>query len=135
MDLNDLERNVRDGVHMGSLAGAWLAVVAGLGGMRHHGDSLGFAPRLPPRIQGLTFRLTFLDRLLKVTVNRSRASYTLVRGRPLTFDHFGKQLRLTSRRSVVRPIPRLAALDEPKQPPGRAPMRRGQERPRELRPR
>ena len=56
-------------------------------------------------------------------------------GRPLTFDHFGKQLRLTSRRSVVRPIPRLAALDEPKQPPGRAPMRRGQERPRELRPR
>jgi alpha,alpha-trehalose phosphorylase len=135
MDLNDLEHNVRDGVHMGSLAGAWLAVVAGLGGMRHHGDSLGFAPRLPPRIQGLTFRLTFLDRLLKVTVNRSRASYTLVRGRPLTFDHFGKQLRLTSRRSVVRPIPRLAPLDEPKQPPGRAPMRRDQERPRELRPR
>jgi alpha,alpha-trehalose phosphorylase len=135
MDLNDLEHNVRDGVHMGSLAGAWLAVVAGLGGMRHHGDSLGFAPRLPPRIQGLTFRLTFLDRLLKVTVNRSRASYTLVRGRPLTFDHFGKQLRLTSRRSVVRPIPGLASLDEPKQPPGRAPMRRGQERPRELRPR
>jgi alpha,alpha-trehalose phosphorylase len=133
MDLNDLEHNVRDGVHMGSLAGAWLAVVAGLGVMRHHGDSLGFAPRLPPRIQRLTFRLTFLDRLLKVTVNRSRVTYAMVRGKPLSFDHYGTQLRLTSARPVVRTIPKLPALEEPTQPPGRAPARRGQEKARELR--
>ncbi|HEV2029782.1 MAG TPA: glycosyl hydrolase family 65 protein [Candidatus Dormibacteraeota bacterium] len=133
MDLNDLEHNVRDGVHMGSLAGAWLAVVAGLGAMRHHGDSLGFAPRLPPRIQRLTFRVTFLDRLLKVTVNRSRVTYAMVRGKPLTFDHYGTQLQLTSAHPVVRSIPSLPALVEPKQPPGRAPARRGQERARELR--
>ena len=125
MDLNDLEHNVSDGVHMGSLGGAWLAVVAGLGGMRHHGDTLGFAPRLPPGITGLSFRLTFLDRLLKVAVNRSHATYTL---------HYGKELRLTARSSVRRPIQRIPALPEPKQPPGRAPARRGQEKPRELQP-
>src|SRR5262249_13055338 len=33
MDLDDLEHNTRDGLHMASLAGAWIAVVAGLGGM------------------------------------------------------------------------------------------------------
>jgi len=134
MDLNDLEHNVRDGVHMGSLAGAWLAVVAGLGGMRHHGKTLGFAPRLPPRIQGLTFRLTFLDRLIKVTVARKRATYTLVRGKPLSFEHYGKELHLTARSSVGRPIPGLAPLPEPTQPAGRAPARRGLEKPRELSP-
>ena len=134
MDLNDLEHNVRDGVHMGSLAGAWLAVVCGLGGMRHHGDTFGFAPRLPPGIARLRFRLTFLDRLLKVTVNRSRATYTLARGKPILFEHFGKPLRLTTRSSVERPIPKLQALPDPKQPPGRAPARRGHEKPRELRP-
>ncbi len=134
MDLNDLEHNVSDGVHMGSLGGAWLAVVAGLGGMRHHGDTLGFAPRLPPGITGLSFRLTFLDRLLKVAVNRSHATYTLVRGKPISFEHYGKELRLTARSSVRRPIQRIPALPEPKQPPGRAPARRGQEKPRELQP-
>jgi alpha,alpha-trehalose phosphorylase len=134
MDLHDLEHNVRDGVHMGSLAGAWLAVVAGLGGMRHHGDVLGFAPRLPPRIQGLSFRITFLDRLIKVTVGRRRANYTLVSGKPISFEHYGKELRLTSRVSVARPIPSIPTLPEPKQPHGRAPARRGQERPRGLRP-
>jgi alpha,alpha-trehalose phosphorylase len=133
MDLHDLEHNVRDGVHMGSLAGAWLAVVAGLGGMRHHGATLGFAPRLPPRIKALTFRLTFLDRLIKVTVARSHATYTLVRGKPLSFEHFGKDLRLTKRTSVSRPIPSIPALPEPRQPPGRAPARRGEQKPRELR--
>jgi alpha,alpha-trehalose phosphorylase len=133
MDLNDLEHNVRDGVHMGSLAGAWLAVVAGLGAMRHHGDWLGFAPRLPPKIQRLTFRLTFLDRLLKVSVTHNRVTYTMARGKPLTFEHYGEKLRLTSQRSVVRPIPKMRVLKEPTQPPGRAPARRGQEQPRELR--
>jgi alpha,alpha-trehalose phosphorylase len=134
MDLHDLEHNVRDGVHMGSLAGAWLAVVAGLGGMRHHGSTLGFAPRLPPAIQSLTFRLTFLDRLIKVSVNRRRATYSLVRGKPISFDHYGKELRLASRSPVARPIPRIDSLPEPKQPPGRAPARRGHEKPRALRP-
>jgi alpha,alpha-trehalose phosphorylase len=134
MDLNDLEHNVRDGVHMGSLAGAWQAVVAGLGGMRHHGDSLGFAPRLPPRIQGLTFRMTFIGRLLKVAVSRDRVLYTLVRGKSLTFDHYGKAVRLASGRSVTGPIPKLPARGEPTQPPGRAPARRGVEQPRALRP-
>jgi alpha,alpha-trehalose phosphorylase len=102
--------------------------------MRHHGTTLGFAPRLPPGIQSLTFRLTFLDRLIKVSVNRSRATYSLVRGRPISFEHYGSELRLTSRSPVGRPIPRIAPLPEPKQPPGRAPARRGQDKPRELRP-
>lgn len=136
MDLDDLEHNVRDGVHMGSLAGAWLAVVAGLGGMRHHEDLLSFAPRLPPAIQSLTFRMTFLGRLLRVTVNRSRVTYALVRGGALTFDHYGKSVRVPSGRSVTRQIPRIVALGKPVQPPGREPVRRrGLRKPRELRPR
>ena len=35
MDLRDLENNTRDGVHIASLAGAWMALVAGFGGLRH----------------------------------------------------------------------------------------------------
>src|SRR5206468_3275538 len=81
MDINDLEHNVRDGVHMGSLAGAWLAAVHGLGGMRHHGESLGFRPRLPPRKRRLTFRVGFLGRLIKLSLNHERVTYTMMSGR------------------------------------------------------
>ncbi len=135
MDIDDLEHNVRDGVHMGSLAGAWLAAVHGLGGMRHHGESLGFSPRLPRGIHKLTFRVMFLGRLIKVSFDHRMATYSLVRGRPITFDHHGKAVRLASGGSAVRGIPELKAPPVPKQPFGRAPARRGRQRPRKLRPR
>src|ERR1700684_1200536 len=50
MDLDDLEHNVRDGLHIASLAGSWTAAVAGFGGMRDGGDQLSFKPRLPEQI-------------------------------------------------------------------------------------
>jgi alpha,alpha-trehalose phosphorylase len=133
MDLHDLEHNVADGVHMGSLAGAWQAVVAGLGGMRHHGAELSFAPRLPPGIRRVAFRMTFQERLLRVTVARSRATYELLRGHSIRFDHFGEEVRLTRRAPLTRTIPRLEPVKEPDQPQGRAPAHRGAAPPRPLR--
>jgi alpha,alpha-trehalose phosphorylase len=59
LDLGNHHHNTRDGVHLASLAGAWIAVVAGFGGMRDHGGSLSFAPQLPQRLSRLTFRLCF----------------------------------------------------------------------------
>ena len=47
IDLRDLASNTRDGVHLASLAGCWLVAVAGFGGMRDHGATLEFSPRLP----------------------------------------------------------------------------------------
>ena len=41
MDLDDLEHNTRDGLHIASLAGSWIALVAGFGGMRHRGGHPG----------------------------------------------------------------------------------------------
>ncbi len=138
MDLNDLEHNVREGVHMGSLAGAWHAAVAGFGGMRHHGESLGFAPRLPAGIRRLTFRMVFLGRRIKVSFDHRDARYTLLSGRPLDCMHHGEAMRLTTRRTTVRTIPQVRPGKEPEQPPGRAPARRllglgGQAAPRRLR--
>ena len=133
MDLDDLERNVRDGVHMGSAAGAWIAAVQGLGGMRHHGGSLSFSPRLPQAIRKLSFRVTFLGRIIKVSVDHRRATYTLVRGRQLRFDHHGTPIRVSPGRAVARAIPPLAEPVEPKPPAGREPARRGAARPRQLR--
>ena len=34
MDLDDLEHNTRDGLHIASLAGSWIVLVQGFGGMR-----------------------------------------------------------------------------------------------------
>jgi alpha,alpha-trehalose phosphorylase len=83
MDLEDLEHNTRDGLHIASLAGAWTALVAGFGGMRHHDDALSFTPRLPRQISRLAFTITVRQRRLRVEVSQSAASYVLAEGEPL----------------------------------------------------
>src|SRR5207302_8674234 len=98
MDLADLEHNVRDGVHMASLAGAWIAAVAGFGGLRDHDGELSFGPRLPQALHRLTFRLVYRGRLLKVDVRHGGATYTLVEGEPMEVVHDGRRLRLAAGR-------------------------------------
>jgi alpha,alpha-trehalose phosphorylase len=53
MDLEDLHHDTDDGLHMASLAGGWLGLVCGFGGLRDHDNRLSFAPRLPSKISRL----------------------------------------------------------------------------------
>ena len=123
-DLHDLKGNIRDGLHMASLAGALQAAVAGFGGLRRKRGSLSFAPRLPSAIRRLAFPLSFRDRRLYVEVLPDAATYSLDPGdAPLEFLHWGERVMLE--RSVTRAIPPPPDLEPPLQPAGRAPRRRG----------
>src|SRR5438105_12024895 len=80
VDLHDLHHNVKDGVHMASLAGVWTALVAGFGGLRVQNGSLCFSPRLPDALERLAFHLLFLGRRLRVEVRATEATYRLLDG-------------------------------------------------------
>ncbi|GAA4434077.1 glycosyl hydrolase family 65 protein [Actinokineospora soli] len=121
-DLRDLHENVRHGVHMASLAGAWQAVVAGLGGMRDHWGSLTFAPRLPPALTRVSFRMTWRGSRIRVEVKPDSACYRLVSGPPVTASHHGTPVELGPD-PVTLPIPRAPTFPTPKPPPGREPRR------------
>ena len=124
MDLRDVEHNTSDGLHMASLAGAWLALVAGFGGLRAGHGPLAFSPRLPGGITRLTFRMRYQGRKLSVTVRGTRARYQLLEGDPLTVSHHGEELEL-GHRAIERRIPPLKAGPRPEQPSGRTPYSRG----------
>ena len=92
LDLDDLEHNVRDGVHLAALAGTWTALVVGFGGLRSHDGSLSFAPRLPEGIVRLAFHLLFRGRRLRVEVRATEATYRLLDGSPLVVRHYGDEI-------------------------------------------
>ncbi|WP_329361471.1 family 65 glycosyl hydrolase [Streptomyces sp. NBC_00669] len=127
MDLEDLENNARDGLHIAALAGTWTALVAGFGGMRlFNGDSIRFAPRLPDALSRIAFRLDFRGRRLRVEVKRTSATYCLADGAPIEILHYEKPFTLTTERPVVQDLPGITHREPPRQPPGRAPRRRKQ---------
>jgi alpha,alpha-trehalose phosphorylase len=124
IDLENLEHNTRDGLHIASLAGTWIVAVAGFGGMRDHDGMLSFTPRLPERLTRLSFGLSFRNRLIRVEVEADHAHYSLREGLPLVISHCGQTICLTSEKAVTCPIARPPGREAPKQPPGRAPARR-----------
>jgi alpha,alpha-trehalose phosphorylase len=133
MDLHDLEQNTRDGVHVASLAGAWLALVAGFGGMRDHGGILSFAPRLPSKIDRLDFSLLWHGLRLRVSVHADRATYSLRDGEgdgQIELLHHGLPVKVTTAEPITLPItPAVPLTPTPQQPPGRSPIRRVADRP------
>jgi alpha,alpha-trehalose phosphorylase len=124
MDLDDLEHNTRDGVHIASLAGAWVAVVSGLGGMRDQPAGLSFAPRLPAELELLRFRLIVGSSRLTVEVNERTASYSVVAGPPLRLTHHGQDAVAQQGQPLELEIPAIDPGDPPGQPPGRQPLAR-----------
>jgi alpha,alpha-trehalose phosphorylase len=123
IDLHDVEHNVRDGLHIGALAASWLATVAGFGGMRDSDGDLSFAPRLPPGLSRLAFRIVYRGRRLSVEIDPANATYRLLEGEPIAIRHHRIELRL-GRDPVSVAIPPLVPVPRPSQPKGRVPERR-----------
>ncbi len=106
MDLADIGGNVRDGVHVASIGGTWMALTYGLAGMRDHGGMLSFDPRLPLQWQGVSFPLTVRGRELEVEITREQVTYRLRQGDDLTIRHQGQEIRLRSGEPVTRAVRR-----------------------------
>jgi len=125
LDLEDLEHNTSDGLHIATLSGTWIAFIAGLGGARDHGGALSFAPRLPGPLTRLAFRMEFQGRRLQVEVTRESASYVLNTGEPLASQHHGTPITIATGEPVHYDIPKLEPAAAPSPPPGREPNTSG----------
>jgi alpha,alpha-trehalose phosphorylase len=124
MDLEDLEHNTRDGLHIASLAGCWIAAVAGFGGLRDHGGRLAFAPRLPAHLDRLSFRLMWRGSRVLVAVEDCQATYELLAGDSLHFTHHGEPVELSSGSPLELPVPARPDPAPVSQPAGREPRHR-----------
>jgi len=68
LDLDNYNRNTREGLHTTSIAAAWMNIVYGFGGMRSDGDVLALNPSIPHRWSSYSFRFVYREAALSVTV-------------------------------------------------------------------
>ncbi|HYE18478.1 MAG TPA: glycosyl hydrolase family 65 protein [Tepidisphaeraceae bacterium] len=100
MDLADVGGNVKDGVHIASIGGTWMAMVYGLAGMRDYNGRLSFNPR--PFVKKLAFHLTVRGQRLEVDITDGRATYLLKQGAGMTIKHKGEEVVLSEGKAVGR---------------------------------
>jgi len=72
LDLDDYNNEVADGLHITSMAGTWLAIVQGFGGMRVKDDKLHFNPQIPEKWNAFAFNILFRGNQLNIRVEQNR---------------------------------------------------------------
>ncbi|WP_159018861.1 glycoside hydrolase family 65 protein [Algibacter sp. L3A6] len=77
LDLDDYNNEVHEGLHITSMAGTWMSIVEGFGGMRVKDDMLSFTPKIPKEWDEYSFKVNFRNHILKVNVNQSGAKFEL----------------------------------------------------------
>ncbi|WP_292946828.1 glycoside hydrolase family 65 protein [Olleya sp. UBA1516] len=77
LDLDDYNKEVEEGLHITSMAGTWMSIVEGFGGMRVKNDILNFEPRIPKEWEAYSFKVNFRDQILKVNVSQSETTFEL----------------------------------------------------------
>jgi alpha,alpha-trehalose phosphorylase len=123
LDLHDAQRNTRNGLHLASLAGSWVAVVAGFGGMRVSRGRLAFDPRLPSELTRVAFGVRFHGAQLRVEITHEDVVYRAA-GSRVTIGHCGETVTLEPGAEERRGMPDRPPTVPVQQPRGRSPRRR-----------
>lgn len=77
LDLDDYNKEVEEGLHITSMAGTWMSIVEGFGGMRVVNDTLSFEPRIPKQWDAYSFKVNFRNRIIKVEVASNELTFEL----------------------------------------------------------
>ncbi len=101
LDLDDYNREVAEGLHITSMAGTWMSIVEGFGGMRIIDDKLNFNPLIPDKWKSYSFHIRFRGRLVYVTTNHKEIKISLIRGEKLPILIHGKAFEVDTNKDVL----------------------------------
>jgi len=91
LDLDDYNNDTEDGCHITSMAGTWMSVVEGFGGMRVRNGKLSFQPFLPAKWESFSFHIGFRGALLKIKVSKDGVQIKNLSGKEVTVVVYGKE--------------------------------------------
>jgi maltose phosphorylase len=77
LDLDDYNKEVEEGLHITSMAGTWMSIVEGFGGMRVKNNQLHFEPKIPAQWKGYSFKVNFRNAIVKVEVTHQETKVSV----------------------------------------------------------
>ncbi|HPQ13537.1 MAG TPA: family 65 glycosyl hydrolase domain-containing protein [Paludibacteraceae bacterium] len=94
LDLDDYNNEVAEGLHITSMAGTWLSIVQGFGGMRIKEGLLHFYPQIPKQWQSFAFNVIFRGVHLNVRIEKSKVIIQHIKGEAIKLMIYDKSFML-----------------------------------------
>ena len=90
LDLDDINNDTEDGCHITSMAGTWMSVVKGFGGMRINQNKITLNPFCPEQWTSFSFNIRFRQNQIKVVVSKDKVLIENLEGKTIEMSIFGK---------------------------------------------
>ena len=103
LDLLNLQKNTKDGIHTANMGGNYMAIVYGFGGFRLKEGGISFAPILPKKWAGYRFRVRYQDSRIIIHVGKEKCTFFLEVGEAKKLTVYGKEYLLENSLTVHRP--------------------------------
>ncbi|MDO4782419.1 MAG: glycoside hydrolase family 65 protein [Capnocytophaga felis] len=100
LDLDDYNKEVHEGLHITSMAGTWMSIVEGFGGLRMRDGKLHFTPQIPNQWEGYSFKVNFRGQILQVSVTKKQVKL-LLEGTSLSVNINGKDVTVENGKEVI----------------------------------
>ncbi len=97
LDLDDYNKEVHEGLHITSMAGTWMSIVEGFGGMRIVDGELSFHPQIPNDWESYSFKLNFRGDIIKVVVDQHSVDISSEQESNLTLLVYGEKVLLNNK--------------------------------------
>jgi len=94
LDLDDYNHEVGEGLHITSMAGTWLAIVEGFGGMRILDSKVQIHPLIPDKWRSYSFHARFRGSLFEVKVDHIHVNIKNMSDKPLVMIIYGKEYKV-----------------------------------------
>jgi len=101
LDLDNYNRNTREGLHTTSIAAAWMNIVYGFGGMRSDGELLRFNPSIPKQWNFYSFRIIYQGEIIEITVEKDRVRMKAGKDRRIKVMVYDKETELSEEEVII----------------------------------
>ena len=100
LDLDNYNDDTDDGVHLTSMAGSWSVIVQGFAGVIVMQGKLKLNPYLPKEWESYSFKITFQERRLEISVTKEEFFLKQLTGEPISFIYHDKEYQIVASQIV-----------------------------------
>ena len=101
LDLDDYNKEVEEGLHITSMAGTWMSIVEGFGGMRVVDGTLSFEPQIPDQWDSFAFKINFRDQIITMKASAKTTTFEISGSEALDILVNGKTITLEPGKEVA----------------------------------
>ena len=83
LDLDDYNKEIRQGLHITSMGGSWMSIVEGFAGIRVFENKLYLNTKIPNNWDSYSFKLNIKNRKINVLINKNETKIDLLSGQKI----------------------------------------------------